>query len=281
MIQMFRDLYRSSLFFACLGVGLGCWKFPTAVAEQTEWVNLRMQFVFQADVAPIPKPIEFPVGDPTCMPENLRPISEAMLVDPKTMGIRNFVIYPDTKKTSFSENEIHPSLRTPANPDVDIEIRDCSFKPHVVALRTGQRLKLLNGDGYGHNPSLVFFVNPPESRLQPPGEPLIATPRMGERAPTPLQCNIHPWMKAYVMVAEHPYFGISNREGEILIEKLPVGKEIVFRIWHENLAGPIPSLYIKGRKIDLEQNRLTMIVDSQDMEWGEIACEPSWFAKQL
>ncbi len=105
MIQMFRDLYRSSLFFACLGVGLGVGNSQPRSPRQTEWVNLRMQFVFQADVAPIPKPIEFPVGDPTCMPEKSAPYFRSHARRSENDGIRNFVIYPDTKKTSFSENE--------------------------------------------------------------------------------------------------------------------------------------------------------------------------------
>ncbi len=99
-----------------------------------EWADLRVQFVYDAEVAPKPAPITLPNGDPTCMPENLRPISESLLVDPKSKGIRNTVLYPDTKKTNFNPDEIHPLENAATDTEVGIDLLNCTYQPHVVAL---------------------------------------------------------------------------------------------------------------------------------------------------
>ncbi len=122
-------------------------------------------------------------------------------------------------------------------------------------------------------------MNSPETRLLPPGEVIRIEPQFAERAPTPIQCNIHPWMKAFVMVADHPYVGIGSEHGEIEIRNLPVGKEIVFRVWHESFSGAIDSLTIRGREVKLEQNRLKIKIEPTGNDLGRVKLPPSAFGK--
>lgn len=244
-----------------------------------EWADLRVRFVYDAEVVPKPEPIVFPTGDPTCMPENLRPISESLLIDPETKGIRNIVLYPDTKKSNFSPDEIYPLDLSSTEADVGINLLNCSYQPHVVAIRSGGQLRITNSDGYGHSPSLVFFVNTPESRLLPPNEAMLIKPLVAEKAPTPIQCHIHPWMKAFVIVTDHPYVGISDQRGQIVIPNLPVGKELIFRVWHESLSGVIGRVAVGGRDVELEQNRLKLKIDVGGNDLGTVKLLPVVFAK--
>lgn len=46
-----------------------------------------------------------------------------------------------------------------------------------------------------------------------------------------LGCNIHDWMKAYIIVVDTPYYAKSNQNGEVLINDLPEG-EYLMNIWH-------------------------------------------------
>ena len=39
----------------------------------------------------------------------------------------------------------------------------------------------------------------------------------------PVKCNIHPWMRAYVNVSNHPFFAITDEMGAFSIEGLPPG----------------------------------------------------------
>ena len=37
------------------------------------------------------------------------------------------------------------------------------------------------------------------------------------------KCDVHPWMFAYVGVLDHPYFAVSDEEGNFKISGLPAG----------------------------------------------------------
>ena len=47
-----------------------------------------------------------------------------------------------------------------------------------------------------------------------------------------VKCDVHPWMKAYVAVFDHPYFAVTDDTGKFQIKNIPNGKyEVV--AWHE------------------------------------------------
>ncbi len=50
--------------------------------------------------------------------------------------------------------------------------------------------------------------------------------------PTPVTCNIHPWMKGYVVAKDNPYMAVSKPDGTFEIKDLP-GGELEFQAWHE------------------------------------------------
>jgi hypothetical protein len=50
--------------------------------------------------------------------------------------------------------------------------------------------------------------------------------------PQPVSCNIHPWMKGYVLPRSNPYFAVSAADGSFTIKNLPAG-EHEFQVWHE------------------------------------------------
>jgi len=45
-------------------------------------------------------------------------------------------------------------------------------------------------------------------------------------------CNIHPQMSAVVLVVRTPYYGVSERTGEVAIPGVPPG-EYELQVWHE------------------------------------------------
>ena len=38
------------------------------------------------------------------------------------------------------------------------------------------------------------------------------------------QCDVHPWMFAWVSVFDHPYFAVSGADGKFTIKNVPPGK---------------------------------------------------------
>jgi uncharacterized protein (DUF2141 family) len=41
------------------------------------------------------------------------------------------------------------------------------------------------------------------------------------------ECNVHPWMKAWVSVFDSPYFSVSDKDGKFVIKNVPPGKYTV------------------------------------------------------
>ncbi len=56
-----------------------------------------------------------------------------------------------------------------------------------------------------------------------------------EFIPTPVNCDLHPHMKAYWLIMDHPYMAVTDAEGKFKIENLPAGK-YDFTVWHERVG---------------------------------------------
>ena len=243
-----------------------------------EWAELKVQILYDADRPPPRKLVDLP-SDPSCMPENLRPFSEALVVDPRSMGIKNFVIWLETDDSQLLLEEVHPSLRTPPSEPATLAVENCVFSPHVQWLRTSQPLILTNRDAYGHSPHFIFLRNPPESRLQPPQTQLELVPALAEKVPTPIRCQIHPWMSAFVLVLEHPYAAVSDEHGFISISKLPANRPLTFRLWHENAARGLQVVRLGGIETPSPRGRLRLSLSPGVNDLGGLRLLPGDFLK--
>lgn len=54
------------------------------------------------------------------------------------------------------------------------------------------------------------------------------------RSPFEIWCNIHPWMHAYGMIVDSPYYALTDVKGDFEITRLPAGETLEFYIWHEH-----------------------------------------------
>jgi len=111
----------------------------------------------------------------------------------------------------------------PSEPVV-LDQKGCRYNPHVLGIMAGQPLKVLNSDTADHNIHDMPTNNPPWNESQmPTDQPIIkkfAKPEMM----IPVQCNQHPWMRAYISVMQHPYFAVSAADGSYEIKNLPPGE---------------------------------------------------------
>jgi plastocyanin len=107
---------------------------------------------------------------------------------------------------------------------VTLDQKGCRYNPHVLGIMAGQPLKVTNTDTADHNIHDMPSKNPPFNESQMPTDKPItktfATPEMM----IPVQCNQHPWMRAYIHVMTNPYFAVSATEGSFEIKNLPPGE---------------------------------------------------------
>ncbi len=116
-----------------------------------------------------------------------------------------------------------------------LDQKGCRYAPHVLGLMVGQALKILNSDLTEHNVHPMPKNNADWNESQMPrGAPLTKTFQHPEIM-MPVQCNQHPWMKAYVSVLPHPYFAVTAQDGSFQINDLPPGEYTLAAI-HEKFG---------------------------------------------
>jgi hypothetical protein len=64
-----------------------------------------------------------------------------------------------------------------------------------------------------------------------------------EEVAIPVKCNIHPWMRSYIAVFKHPYFAVTDKNGNFELKNLPPGTYTI-KAWHEKLGTAIQKVII-------------------------------------
>lgn len=186
---------------------------------------------------PAPKAMPIPmIGDPTCAKEHPSPLmSEDVVTDGKG-GLENVVVF-------VSEGLPEQTSAAPSEPAV-LEQKGCTYKPHVVAMRAGQTLRVINSDHTTHNIHPMPANNREWNKSQPPGLTIEETFARAEVAIL-VKCNVHPWMRGYVAVFKHPYFAVTGSDGGFDIKDLPAGS-YTLQAWHEKLGTSTQKITVGG-----------------------------------
>jgi hypothetical protein len=97
----------------------------------------------------------------------------------------------------------------------------------------GGTVDFLNSDRLLHNLHSLSKDNPEFNRTQPRGRTIPITFTKPEFVP--ITCDLHSWMKSWVVVAEHPYYAVTDAAGAFRIAGVPPGKYRL-RMWQETLG---------------------------------------------
>ncbi len=249
-----------------------------SASHAQQWADLQLTFVYDAAKVPERLPVDMS-RDAVCVQTHAdaKPLSQELLVDTASMGIRNIAFYPDTKKSGLEATDVHPDLKTPANKPVALDNNKCVFIPHVFAVQPGQTISVLNSDQTGHNANFGFFSNDAINAVVPVGGTKDIKVVKGERAPTPVECNIHPWMKAHILIFDLPYSGVSDEKGVLKIEKLPAGKPITFKVWHENMDKSIDQVTFGGKAAEWIKGNVELTLKPGMNDLGVVKIKPDEF----
>jgi plastocyanin len=128
-----------------------------------------------------------------------------------------------------------------------------SFEPHVLIVPVGSVVQFPNRDPFFHNVFSLFEGKRFDLGLYEAGSTRnISFDRPGISY---IFCNIHAEMSAVVIALDTPYFGISNRKGEIVIPAVPAGR-YTMRTWYE--TAPQDALDAMTHDISINENTSTL-----------------------
>jgi len=183
---------------------------------------------FEGDV-PTMRPLDMGV-DPICQmhhEDGETPVNETLV-----LGEGNTMANIYVKVSGgLPEDATYP---VPEEPAV-LTQQGCVYKPRVFVVRAGQTLKILNPDGTMHNVNAMPEKNRPFNRGMPASLHEIEQVFTEPEDMFPFQCDVHPWMRAYCAVIDHPYFDVTAEDGVFTISGLPAG-EYEIEAWHERLG---------------------------------------------
>ena len=109
------------------------------------------------------------------------------------------------------------------------------FRPRIQGLFVGQDFTMRNSDPIIHNVRSLSQENRPFNIAQPAGTPDRIKKFSDKEGPIELRCDYHRWMRAFIFVMEHPFFGVTDAQGRFSIKNLPPG-EYVLATWHESFG---------------------------------------------
>jgi plastocyanin len=182
-----------------------------------------------------PKPVRIDMSaDPNCAKAHPTPATTEDMVVGANGGLANVIIY-------VSDGLGDRTFQPPAQP-ATIEQKGCLYRPHVVALQTNQKFDVVNSDATTHNIHPMPNYNREWNKTQPHGMPVEETFTREEIA-IPVKCNVHPWMKGYIAVFKHPYFAITDKDGNFEMKDLPPGTYTI-KAWHEKLGTQVQKVTV-------------------------------------
>ena len=169
------------------------------------------------------KPKSIPMdSDPVCgASHKKKPMSESFVVD-KDKNLKNVLVWLEG---------VDYKGDIPSEPAI-IDQVGCIYKPHVQGVMKGQKILIKNSDPTLHNIHSMAKVNNQFNFAMPKVVKEKATTFDKLEDPFYIKCDVHPWMKTWVSVFDHPYFATTDENGNFKIDNIPNGSYQVVA-WHE------------------------------------------------
>jgi len=200
-------------------------------------VIMKLNFINAGDIngkvkyeggIPKMKPIKM-AADPICDGQHSSgPARSEWLIAKDDGSLKNVFIYVES---GLDEKK----FEIPSEPVVLNQV-GCVYVPHVLGAQVGQNIDILNSDGTLHNVHAMpkNKNNAAFNEAMPGARKKITKKFNDSEVMVRMKCDVHPWMGAYIGVVNHPFFTVSDENGNFSIKNLPAG-EYTLKAWHERL----------------------------------------------
>jgi hypothetical protein len=189
--------------------------------------------------------------DPAVCAKDVAILDESLVVGDDG-GLMNVFIYMKKKPASWKKKKWAPETAP------IFDQKNCVFLSHSFLLPAGVDIVAKNSDSVAHNANFAGLTRntPFNAAIAGTSESIVTVPLV-EATPARVNCDLHSWMDAYVLVIDHPFAATTNDKGEFSIKDIPSGT-YDFRIWHER-AKKAPSFISTESKIVIKAGQTTRL----------------------
>ena len=152
----------------------------------------------------------------------------------------------------------------------EVDQKDCMYTPRMQGVVAGQTIDIKNGDETLHNVHAYKGADSLFNQAQPKGAAAITKDAPEEAAVMKLSCDVHPWMRGFVVVTDHPFFAVSGEDGSFKIEKVPAGKYTI-EAWHTQYG------LLKKEAVEVKETGEVTV----DFEFKDTMTAPDWNKGEL
>jgi hypothetical protein len=205
----------------------GCFLFSGGSAAAASQATGTARIVVKVVLTGTPKPgrrLQM-IADPDCEKMHTKPVLSQEIEVGAAGALKNTLVYIDGMPGTY------PAPTTP----VTLDQTGCMYSPHVLGVMVNQPLLILNSDQTLHNIHALPTTNTGFNIGQPVQGMKTTRVFTKPEAPFRVKCDVHGWMSAFIGVFSHPFFGVSNDQGEVELKNLPAGTFQV-KAWQESLG---------------------------------------------
>lgn len=225
-------LFRTS---AIVGLGVCCAAAPVKAGVLEGAVVLEGPRPAPVTIPVTSKSPDYPVescGGPT-------KASERLLVG-DTGGVANAVVWLEMQ----ADDALEPST-------ANLDQRTCDFAPHLLLVPRGSTVQVSNSDPILHNLRLFREASMLSHAWQKPKTKPVAW-QFDKPGRFLVRCGVHSWMTAWVVVADHRYYTVSNSDGTFAMPEAPPGA-YTLHAWHEVLGE-------QRQRVSLERDKANVTI---------------------
>ena len=207
--------------------------FMIALVPQLSAAQTGYQVVSVEDSGTIKGTVKWQGALPHLMPSEIN--KDAQVCDPqgeKRRDLERLLIAPDggVANTIVFLGDITRGkpMDLPVSRRV-INQKSCRYEPHILLVPVQATLTVKSKDPVLHTVQMsgsadynLPFTSDGQEIMRP----------MNREGTVNLRCNVHPWMNGEMVVARHPYYTVTDQDGNFELTQVPPGNyEIV--AWHE------------------------------------------------
>jgi len=201
--------------------------------KSNRWLGLAVlaasvQFLSAADITgkvtlkgtPPPEK-ELPVADGFCGPDSKgKTFKGRVFRTGADAGLADVVIYLKEAPAGGAAAAAQPKV---------LDQHGCQYEPYILAVQVNEPIVVKNTDPVLHNVHTrpTNPANKEQNLAQMAKGPDLSFKFAGAEQFLRVECNVHPYMVSYISVFDHPYFAVTDKDGNFTIKNVPKGNYTV------------------------------------------------------